>query len=91
MRRPGPDVHTLLMEKVFRGKPRWSVPQRWWRRWGVTSATRAPRGRDNLWNGYRVRSLGVQSLKATHAHRIGGSHNGVEDIDVRSSPGGCQP
>jgi len=35
---------------------------------------------------YRVRSLGVQSLKATHAYnrRL---HNGVEDIDVRSSPG----
>ena len=62
-----PDVHTLLMEKVF---PRQAT---------VVSAAemvaalgrdgRHPRaaGCDNLWNGYRVRSLGVQSLKATHA------------------------
>ena len=43
-----PDVHTLLMEKVFPHKPRWSVPQRWWRRWGVTGATCAPRGVTSL-------------------------------------------
>ena len=28
-----PEVHTLLMEKVFPGRPPWSVPKPWWRRW----------------------------------------------------------
>ena len=46
-----PDVHTPDGEGVPAAS-RWSVPQRWWRRWERDGRHLRAAGCDNLWNGY---------------------------------------